>query len=348
MEMEERKVGNVQVNRVRKLQSVWRTEPLIEFAPITLIFGQNSSGKSSILQALSLLKQTRESREAGAPLLPRAEGGITDLGSFQEMLFDHDHSRTLTIGLYIDAKKGNPYLFDQWFGGLNPESVGLSLHFQRPKPEEEVQVSGFNIILPQLNEPLASFSSRDLTEDERNLVDRYYWHPSRGRQRLQQTKLRAAVCGGLSDSPHLWEEIYRNWVKHSDSITKALESLRKDHSSTGPPFMPMGDIENSEDAKRAVARWNDSLREALRFYSNPFDLSQFVQRIVSVSQSAVVLMDGFVPAPLQRHGGSAPELVAIKLLCSRWNPFHRYIQNDTFGRALGRTCVNVSVSNGSV
>jgi len=45
----------------------------IEFAPITLIFGENSAGKSSILQAVSLLKQTRESRDKGALLLPRTE-----------------------------------------------------------------------------------------------------------------------------------------------------------------------------------------------------------------------------------------------------------------------------------
>ena len=52
----------------------------IEFAPITLIFGENSAGKSSILHSLELLKQTRESREAGSLFLPRTENGIVDLG----------------------------------------------------------------------------------------------------------------------------------------------------------------------------------------------------------------------------------------------------------------------------
>ena len=65
----------------------------IELAPITLIYGQNSAGKSSILQSLNLLKQTHESRESGASLLPRAEDGIVDLGSFRELLFDHDPER---------------------------------------------------------------------------------------------------------------------------------------------------------------------------------------------------------------------------------------------------------------
>ena len=44
----------------------------IPCAPITLIFGENSSGKSSILQALYLLKQTPESK-TGALLLTRID-----------------------------------------------------------------------------------------------------------------------------------------------------------------------------------------------------------------------------------------------------------------------------------
>lgn len=69
----------------------------IPFAPITLIFGENSAGKSSILQAFYLLKQTLESRESDALLLPRTENGIVDLSSFQEMIFDHELKRTLSI-----------------------------------------------------------------------------------------------------------------------------------------------------------------------------------------------------------------------------------------------------------
>src|SRR5215468_9175539 len=107
----------------------------IDLAPITLIFGQNSAGKSSILQSLSLLKQTREARDSGAPLLTRAEGGITDLGSFQELLFDHDLSRTLTIGLHVDIQRKRSFLrMRDWFGPHEPDSIGLSLKFQRPTP----------------------------------------------------------------------------------------------------------------------------------------------------------------------------------------------------------------------
>lgn len=69
----------------------------VAFAPITLIFGENSAGKTSILQALSLLKQTIHKGESEEALLPRAENGHVDLGSYQELIFDHDLSRTLKI-----------------------------------------------------------------------------------------------------------------------------------------------------------------------------------------------------------------------------------------------------------
>lgn len=66
--------------------------------PITLLFGANSSGKSSIIQSLLLLKQTLEEAEnPDIPLLPK--GKLVNLGSFKEMVFRHDTARPLTLTL---------------------------------------------------------------------------------------------------------------------------------------------------------------------------------------------------------------------------------------------------------
>ena len=57
--------------------------------PITLLYGPNSSGKSSLLQSLLLFKQTLE--EAGDDkiiLLPK--GNLVDLGGYQEFINGHD------------------------------------------------------------------------------------------------------------------------------------------------------------------------------------------------------------------------------------------------------------------
>lgn len=77
----------------------------VDFAPITRIYGQNSAGKSSILQALNLMKQTLEShRDPNTVLLPMARDGFSDLGSFRELLSDHDLREDLAIGVTVGSE----------------------------------------------------------------------------------------------------------------------------------------------------------------------------------------------------------------------------------------------------
>lgn len=74
----------------------------IPIKPITLIFGANSSGKSSILQSLLMLKQTLEN--AGNPstvLLPK--GHLVDLGSFKEFIHGHDQTKSFSFKMTFDA-----------------------------------------------------------------------------------------------------------------------------------------------------------------------------------------------------------------------------------------------------
>jgi|HubBroStandDraft_2_1064218.scaffolds.fasta_scaffold11249_2 hypothetical protein len=68
----------------------------IQLAPITLVFGENSAGKSSLLQALLLLKQTLDSSEDGALW---TAGELVDLGGYANLVHRHDPSRSLKLGL---------------------------------------------------------------------------------------------------------------------------------------------------------------------------------------------------------------------------------------------------------
>src|SRR5579875_890516 len=106
---------------------------VIPLAPITLLFGQNSAGKSSILHALSLLKQSRATRgEPGALLLPRSDQGFVDLGSFKEMVFNHDQGRALAIRL--DLAPPNLSRRSNSFTLLGDDNgIGLEWSFIQPK-----------------------------------------------------------------------------------------------------------------------------------------------------------------------------------------------------------------------
>ena len=68
----------------------WKDTAGIRMAPITLFFGTNSSGKSSISQFLMMLKQTVESSDRKAVLYLGDKNSAVQLGSFQEMIFHRD------------------------------------------------------------------------------------------------------------------------------------------------------------------------------------------------------------------------------------------------------------------
>lgn len=76
----------------------WRDLPPIRLAPVTGLFGSNSSGKTSIIQLLLLLKQTSASTDRLQPLEFGDERSSIELGSFRDAVHDHDLAEALTVG----------------------------------------------------------------------------------------------------------------------------------------------------------------------------------------------------------------------------------------------------------
>ena len=66
---------------------------------ITLIYGPNSGGKSSIIQALLLLKQSLKDSYPYKERLLVSRGEYADLGSFQSLMHRHDLGRRLGVSL---------------------------------------------------------------------------------------------------------------------------------------------------------------------------------------------------------------------------------------------------------
>ena len=78
----------------------WRDTGDLRIAPLTGLFGTNSSGKSSILQTVLLLRQTRSSADPGRVLnLGGDETAAIDLGTFTDILHDHDSSAVLELSI---------------------------------------------------------------------------------------------------------------------------------------------------------------------------------------------------------------------------------------------------------
>ena len=79
----------------------WKDTSSLQFAPLTGLFGANSSGKTSILQVLLMLKQTVEhpSPDWNEALYFGNEGSLVNLGSFNDVIYQHDSNLSLAMSI---------------------------------------------------------------------------------------------------------------------------------------------------------------------------------------------------------------------------------------------------------
>jgi len=75
----------------------WRGTGPVRMAPLTGFFGANSSGKSSLLQMLLLLKQTAECPDFSEVIFFGDENSLVNLGNFREVIHGHKLEATLEL-----------------------------------------------------------------------------------------------------------------------------------------------------------------------------------------------------------------------------------------------------------
>lgn len=90
--------------RVKNFKS-WRDSDIVKLAPLTGFFGTNSSGKSSLLQMLLLLKQTIGTDEI---LFFGDENSLVNLGSFREVIHKHQSINELYLGISCELTHSAP------------------------------------------------------------------------------------------------------------------------------------------------------------------------------------------------------------------------------------------------
>lgn len=116
------------------------TRVRIELAPITLLFGANSAGKSTILQALQYVREVLE-RGNTNPDRTLMGGEFVDFGGFRNLVHQHDEGRTIAIKLELKLNRASlpefvPEAFDDW-QDVEPEVADLYelLHEVRNRAE---------------------------------------------------------------------------------------------------------------------------------------------------------------------------------------------------------------------
>jgi hypothetical protein len=77
----------------------WKDTGTVNLAPVTALFGSNSSGKSSLLQSLLLIRQTTESADRSRVLDLGGPNSLVDLGTYEDIVFQHSEASPLYINL---------------------------------------------------------------------------------------------------------------------------------------------------------------------------------------------------------------------------------------------------------
>lgn len=254
----------------------------IPFAPITLIFGENSAGKSTILQALNLLKQTLENPEAGVLSLQKSDNSIVDLGSFPELLFDHDLKRTLSIRVEIVIEALDvDYQWQPPMGipvrppmHINKE-LGIELSFRRPSLEEEVVLDQIGIYDGKSSKCIAKFEPLGQSQNI-SMKFHEYSHPL--------SPVTVARCIWLTQEPEYWEPLFKYHEEHKETILQFLkyrvQNLLKDDSRRDPAFL--------NDSL-------DTLNDFIEFLSSGFNLETYIPKMHKEEMTCQIGLLGFFP-----------------------------------------------------
>ncbi|MBF0417610.1 MAG: DUF3696 domain-containing protein [Magnetococcales bacterium] len=111
-------------------------EPVrIEFAPVTLLFGPNNAGKSTVVQALHYAREIfeRGNADPGRTLLG---GDVLDLGGFDSLVHNHDRSLPIRMRFDLDVSKEDLGDLEQW---INIPTFG-SAQFIQPPSRASVEI----------------------------------------------------------------------------------------------------------------------------------------------------------------------------------------------------------------
>lgn len=108
----------------------------LEIKPITFLVGPNSSGKTSLIQAILALRQTVRSQDPHTPLI--LDDDYINLGSYRDAVFGHDEQNEIFIGFEMSKMKWE-IVFSIYRSGNNQGAIYL----------KSLDFDGENISMPQ-------------------------------------------------------------------------------------------------------------------------------------------------------------------------------------------------------
>jgi hypothetical protein len=238
----------------------------IPLAPITLIYGTNSAGKSSIIQALALLKQSIEPLDLEATIVTR--GSLVDLGNYYDLVYQHETSREIEIATFFNLRRaGNSFRL------VIPKEIrhlaGLGARLGYNSQTRSISVTSIPVYLDSSASPAYSLVPESLP-------------PRRGLGRERESA--ELVVSDLDFRLPFWEMTYhRIQEENLDSVRSDLEeSIARATSPRGDPSeIDLEAIFQAADPNDDHRPLRDALEEDRRRRLNL--LRKYLQRFTNYS-----------------------------------------------------------------
>jgi hypothetical protein len=165
---------------------------VIDLKPITLLFGPNSVGKSTILQALHYMREILERGNIDPDVT--IAGGLIDLGGFATLVHNHELDRAVRLKVTVDLSdeqglEGLPLNSGLFFG--EPEFTELPVRYLIGESEEYrddavVQTASLEVEVRWSELGKMPYVSRLAIELDRVLIGAIVSPPQTGRAQLTE------------------------------------------------------------------------------------------------------------------------------------------------------------------
>lgn len=277
----------------------------IPIRPITLIYGPNSSGKSSIIQSLLLFKQTLEQAESGTVLLPR--GSLVDLANYQEFIHKHEVDRQFATKIVLQVDPNNlPGSTRELLGkAVNNETVAVGIKLIFAYCDKKIRLQSVEYFLNDVDEALAAFDLGDGSDNEidflvlRELNEnhnlwRSWWQGFEPRLESEWSRAyRKSLAGLTSDEPQKGAQERQVQLEALlEEFKTEVEARRKSTESEDERRKLESEIDQIDQKVEVI----EALIQLNNEFSEGFGCQQAVQHLAeSIRYSKFLSLQSFLP-----------------------------------------------------
>jgi predicted ATPase len=293
--------------RIQNLRSLVDTG-FVDIKPITLLLGQNSSGKSTFLRAFPLFRQSVQMRTTG-PIL--WYGQFVDLGSFADAksLYTQDSEISFHFRFNLEADDASPRLIRLYgLRVIEDLEITLTLRLADDAKGEGNRTTECRICLYD-NEIQLRFDNDgrvsgffvNLFDLSDNAGELYNVQQSGLVPNLDRDRKSGEVGGGPEESPFfdlLLQQIDRHLHKNTSHTTKIAIARSLAIGSSGKM------LEAMKNNKKATETWR---RNAARWRTSSEDFQALRDLVIAYRISELLsLIDRYISAFAQKSSYIAP------------------------------------------